>query len=198
MISLVKQLLAYDKYSIDVVNDKIIITIADALYPEDYIEVNYQKESIVVSEVHRADSRVIVDTTDKQKAVIYACVLCMRLFEPLSRDARVDELKKQVKNDNIDWANSFLENTFSGDTYAIGIEEVFKISLIAYEKRADVKYRNEYLAQDANLVRAYGVLYNYSKKLENIREWYKKIDVDNLKDIRIDEIETLYILGKKI
>ncbi len=70
-----------------------------------------------------------------------------------------------------------------------------KISLIINGEKADVKFRNEYLVQDINLVRAYGVLYNYCKKLENIREWYGKLHEDSLGNVSRDEVEMLYILG---
>ena len=196
MISLLKQILQIDNCKIREADNKILIFEANALYPEDYIEVSCQKESIVVSEVHRADSKVIIDTSVNEKAVIYACVLCMRLFETLSKDDRADELKKNVKNNEIYYANAFLKSIFSSNTYTIGVEDVFKISLIANAEKADVKYRNEYLAKDAGLVRAYGVLYNYSKELEYIRDWYKKNSKDKLKDIEVDEVESLYILGK--
>ena len=157
---------------------------------------NYQKKAIVISEVHRADSKVIIETSVKENAIIYASVLCMRLFEPLYRDVRVDQLKTYVKNNEIYQANAFLESIFSNNTYAVGGEDVLKISLISNENKADVKYRNEYLAQNASIVRAYGVLYNYSKKLEYIRGWYEKINKANLKNIKVDEIESLYILGQ--
>lgn len=187
---------AADEYRINEIKNKILISGADTLHPEDYIEISYQNKFIVVSEVHRSDSRVIIETPVKEKALIYARILCMRLFESLDRDCKADELRNFIKNNEIYRANILLQNIFSGNTYSIDTEDIYRISLISNEKRADVKYRNEYLVQDASLARAYGVLYNYSKKLEYIRGWILKINEYNLKDIKADEMEELYILGR--
>lgn len=195
MIQLLNSILNTEICTISEKNDKFIIYASDSTYPEDYVEVDYSKNQIVVTEIHRCDEKTIIETKDDKRACFIAGVLALRLFLSLERDELVEQLRSLVKDNLFEDAHRLLMNHFSSIDYEIGEESYDKISLIQTGDFADVKYHSEYLAQGAGLPRAYAVLYNYCKRKKFIETWCleKTSLVGTFVDI--NELVELYMLG---
>lgn len=195
MIKDIKNILN-EKYNILENDGKVMIFSAGVVYPEDYIEVVKEKGKYLVNQVNRASVKSIIWTEEEKTALLSACVLAIRLFDPLERDQSVDTLKAIAKSGEIEKARAFLEKIFPPSIYVIGKEESEKVSLVIHDTCADVMFQSEYLAQDASLPRSFAVMYNYCKKMLFIQKWFQENNLTDDGSFGLALCEKLYLLGK--
>lgn len=195
MIQVLNSILSTDICTIKENNKRIVIMSSNSIFPEDYIEIDYNEKQIKIKEIHRNNEKIVLETNDMNRASLVAGVLALRLFYPFKRDEDVEQLRNLIKENLFGKAHQLLDNHFSSNDYSIGTEFYDKVSLIKTGDIADVKYHSQYFAKSAKLPRAYGVLYNYCRKKSFIEAWCaENIElVEHCSDV--NEFVELYMLG---
>lgn len=195
MIQVLNSILSTDICIIKEKNKKISILSSNAIYPEDYIEVEHCEEQIIIKEIHRSNEKIILETKDIKRATLVAGVLALRFYCPIERDEVVDRIKTLVKEKSFNDAYELFIQNFSTDLFSIGDEVYDKLSLIETGNIADVKYHSVYLVQGASIPRAYAVLYNYCKKRSFIESWCNE-NMSLIEDVGyINELVEVYLIG---
>lgn len=198
MISMIYKILQDSKYSVREYDEKIVLFQEDLnYYLEDYVEVQRTGDKYIVFEVHRDSKQIKAETADKNDAVIYAVIICKRLFDDLSDRMVARNIRSYVDCGEEDKAAACIRNEIDESIYSIGREDRSKISLIKTTgNTANVMFANQCIVEAAALSRAYVVLYNYCKKLMHISEFYneklKEIDCS----LSAQNIMTVYIFGE--
>lgn len=196
LISIIRESLKNDRCKIIETDKKIVLFQEKGEnYPEDYIEIEHINDKYMVSEVHRNQKQIKIET-EKEEAAIYAIVLYKRLYDNIVDRIKARDIRSYMNAGEENKALECIISTFEDSVYSIDVEKESKISLIRSNDRANVKFDGEYLVENVSLSRGYVVLYNYCTKLHYITMYYDEMQKQLDCTVRCETIQRLYILGK--
>ena len=127
MISELKKMLNRTEYKIDEINDKIIINYGSAyLSTEDYIEIKIYHNIYEVCEIHKDIRKIGVKTDKKNDAIVFAIILCKRLYESNAADKIIArKIRQFVDEGNVSAAKELLKENLFEDKYSLEYEVIF-------------------------------------------------------------------------
>lgn len=196
LISELKRILNKTEYKMKEVNDKVVVYYGDKhLYPEDYIEIELYENYYIVCEIHRDIKKIGVKTDKKTDAIVFAIVLCKRLYESDTGDKKVvRNVRQLVDEGNMNAAKELLKDNLVQDKYSIVLEED-KICLIQQGDKVNVRFHGKNLVENAKLSRGYVALYNYARNLMEISLIYDMVKINFDFSYGRNELEDIYIFG---
>jgi len=197
LISELKKMLNRTEYKIDEINDKIIINYGSAyLSPEDYIEIKIYHNIYEVCEIHKDIRKIGVKTDKKNDAIVFAIILCKRLYESNAADKIIaKKIRQFVDEGNVSAAKELLKENLFEDKYSLEYEIDGKICLIQQENKAYVKFHGKNLVENAKISRGFVALYNYSRNLMEISAIYNMLKLNYDFSYEQKEVEDIYIFG---
>lgn len=160
---------------------------------EDYIVLCEKGKTYYIYEVHRAERIMKMQDQDKERAVIWAVILYKRMNDNMA-DRIVTRKIRSMITDGDEASAKELFREFNEDIFSIGEETEDRLCLIAENGQASVVYNGTAIVTAVSLSRAYVVLYNYCRKLQEILSFYRdQQPLMNEKEITQQEAVRLYM-----
>lgn len=140
---------------------------------EDYIVLCEKGKTYYIYEVHRAERILKKQDQDKERAVIWAVILYKKMNDNTS-DRIMTRKIRSVVTDGDEAAAKELFREFNENTFSIGEETEDRLCLLGDNGQASVVYNGTTIVTAVSLSRAYVVLYNYCRKLQEILSFYRE------------------------
>jgi len=147
-----------------------------------------------VCEKHRNNVVIKVQNLSKETAILMSVVLYKKMFDNNLHYHVIRELRTLLEKNSIDKALTYFEQ-FPNDIYVIGNIEINKLSLVKYTEGYSMFFNGNKIFEKVSLSRAYVALYNYCKKIVDIKNFYmenKSYFIQN--KIEIINVIEMYIL----
>lgn len=182
MIDKIKDILDNTKYSIlNNENGIEIYTIKNKVIVQDkYIRIVTSDCNFVLYVISRDIAQKVAESLDENFTIGITIVLCKKYFEhPQIDNIFARELRTTVDKGNFDIANQMLEKKCNNKYYSLYELEEGKVCLFNRNGNICVLYKygmvEKEIVQNAQLSRAYVVVFNYATLLENYDYIYKTI-----------------------
>lgn len=160
---------------------------------EDYIVLCEKGKTYYIYEVHRAERIMKKQDQDKERAVIWAVILYKRMNDNTADRIMTRKIRSMI-TDGDEASVKELFREFNEDIFSIGKETEDKLCLIEENGQASVVYNGTAIVTAVSLSRAYIVLYNYCRKLQEILSFYHdQCVLMNEKEITLQEAVRLYM-----
>lgn len=160
---------------------------------EDYIVLCEKGKTYYIYEVHRAERIMKKQDQDKERAVIWAVILYKRMNDNTADRIMTRKIRSMI-TDGDEASVKELFREFNEDIFSIGKETEDKLCLIEENGQASVVYNGTAIVTAVSLSRAYIVLYNYCRKLQEILSFYRdQYVLMNEKEITQQEAVRLYM-----
>ena len=160
---------------------------------EDYIVLCEKGKTYYIYEVHRAERIMKKQDQDKERAVIWAVILYKRMNDNTADRIMTRKIRSMI-TDGDEASVKELFREFNEDIFSIGKETEDKLCLIEEHGQASVVYNGTAIVTAVSLSRAYIVLYNYCRKLQEILSFYRdQYVLMNEKEITQQEAVRLYM-----
>lgn len=160
---------------------------------EDYIVLCEKGKTYYIYEVHRAERIMKMQDQDKKRAVIWAVILYKRMNDNTA-DRIITRKIRSMITDGDEASVKELFREFNEDIFSIGEETEDRLCLIGENGQASVVYNGTAIVTAVSLSRAYVVLYNYCRKLQEILSFYRDQQaLMNEKEITQQEAVRLYM-----
>lgn len=160
---------------------------------EDYIVLCEKGKTYYIYEVHRAERIMKKQDQDKERAVIWAVILYKRMNDNTADRIMTRKIRSMI-TDGDEASVKELFREFNEDIFSIEKETEDKLCLIEENGQASVVYNGTAIVTAVSLSRAYIVLYNYCRKLQEILSFYRdQYVLMNEKEITLQEAVRLYM-----
>lgn len=160
---------------------------------EDYIVLCEKGKTYYIYEVHRAERIMKKQDQDKERAVIWAVILYKRMNDNTADRIMTRKIRSMI-TDGDEASVKELFREFNEDIFSIGEETKDRLCLIGENGQASVVYNGTAIVTAVSLSRAYVVLYNYCRKLQEILSFYRdQYVLMNEKEITQQEAVRLYM-----
>ena len=160
---------------------------------EDYIVLCEKGKTYYIYEVHRAERIMKKQDQDKERAVIWAVILYKRMNDNTADRIMTRKIRSMI-TDGDEASVKELFREFNEDIFSIGKETEDNLCLIAENGQASVVYNGTAIITAVSLSRAYVVLYNHCRKLQEILSFYRdQCVLMNEKEITQQEVVRLYM-----
>lgn len=160
---------------------------------EDYIVLCEKGKTYYIYEVHRAERIMKKQDQDKERAVIWAVILYKRMNDNTADRIMTRKIRSMI-TDGDEASVKELFREFNEDIFSIGKETEDKLCLIEENGQASVVYNGTAIVTAVSLSRAYIVLYNYCRKMQEILSFYREQCVlMNEKEVTQQEAVRLYM-----
>ena len=173
---------------------KFYIFSKEESYPENCIEVFYEKEEYIISRKNRNERRIIISTKAEEVVIVSVCVASLDFITSFNSDG-VSILRNGVRDKGIEFGEKFLSDRLDTSLYSLYKEDSNKISLIINGVQADVLYKGYYLVKDGSISRCFAAVYNYCRKLIYLKSFIKELREKLGFEIDYDYCCKIYIVG---
>lgn len=198
MLIQIKKFLNYDCYKIYQSEKEIEVypIEKEIVNPALSVQIKWNTE-YEISVKSRNDKRIITKSKQKNFSIAAMIILCKKYFEHPKNDVdTINKLKNLIEQSNLEDANKLLEEKLDKKFYSIteNIEKDFsKICMAIKGDKVDIVFHKKYILRDISVSRAYIVLYNYAKLLENFDKWFYILNKELPINDKYDALAELYI-----
>ncbi|WP_017472971.1 hypothetical protein [Amphibacillus jilinensis] len=180
MIEKFQKILDSNKYSIIEKDNSIKIHPVDnnLVIPDQHVNIQEYDSKYFIFLVSRNEKKQVaeINVKDIDFSIAIAIVICKSNFEQPCQDlAFIRKIRELIKNNEIDNVEKLFKQEINNDFFSIENHKENNINLYRNGDRASVYYNKDYIVKEVKLSRAYVVLYNYVKLLEEFEPIYKEL-----------------------
>lgn len=133
--------------------------------PEDYVMLRKEGEVYNIYEVHRSERTLKKQDSDEERAAIWVSILYKKMHDNTADRTVTRKIRKRIAEENEESARE-LFRTFNENTFSIGEVKKNRLCLTKKNEQASVVNDGTPIVTAVSLSRAYVVLYNYCRKLQ--------------------------------
>ncbi|HEL0614576.1 TPA: hypothetical protein TVN69_000856 [Streptococcus equi subsp. zooepidemicus] len=166
-------------------------------FPEDSVSLSFADNKFVIEEIHRDNRIRLMETTSEYHAILYCVAILDQVFNTSRNIEITREIKAYIQEGNIIAVEQLLSEKLDSTLFSLGSVERDKLTLVKENNAYTLIFNDVQILTDLSSLRAYIVLFNYTKKLERAKELYAR-SLHDLPggELKINQFVEYYLIGR--